>query len=160
MKRLLTLVVLALALVSTPVEARSKRIHVSAEVVETTPIGDPADPKIGDQRITRVVLRDKDEKEVGTGTGICTLVTQPGKDALVQCFITASFAKKGQIIFGGTAPLPVEGAVGHFGIVGGTDDFRKARGEATLTVISPTLQEAVFDIEIDSERRHGEFSER
>ena len=39
MTRLLTLVVLALALVSTQVEARSKRIHVTAKVVETTPIG-------------------------------------------------------------------------------------------------------------------------
>jgi hypothetical protein len=62
------------------------------------------------------------------------------------------------IIFGGVAPLPDIGAVGHFGILGGTDDFRKARGEVTLVVISPVLQEGTFDIEIDSERKHGEFS--
>jgi len=147
MTRLLTLVVLALVLVSTHVEARSRRIHVTAEIVETTLIGDPKEAKIGDQRITSVDLFDEHHTNVGTGTGSCTLVTQPGEDALVQCFITASFAKKGQIIFGGTAPLPVEGAVGHFGIFGGTDDFRKVRGEATLTVISPTLQDAVFEFE-------------
>jgi hypothetical protein len=37
--------------------------------------------------------------------------------------------------------------VATFGIVGGTDRFQKARGEATLTVISPDTQEAVFDLE-------------
>jgi hypothetical protein len=152
MIRLLTLGVLALAFVSTQGEARSKRIHVTAKVEETTLIGDPAEPKIGDQRITRVVLFDPDKhkKEVGTGTGICTLVKLPipsEEDALVQCYITATLDNKGQIIFGGTASLPIIGAVGHFGIFGGTDDFHKARGEATLTVISLDTQDAVFDLE-------------
>jgi hypothetical protein len=159
MTRLLILGVLALALLSTLAEARSKRIHVTAEVVETTVIGQPTAPQIGDQRITRVMLR-KHEKEVGTGTGICTLVTTPGPSALVQCFITAVFEKKGQIIFGGVAPLPEIDAVGHFGILGGTDAFRNARGEVTLVVLSPTLQDATFDIELDADRRHGEFSAR
>ena len=106
--------------------------------------GDPTDPKIGDQRITSVVLIDKHKNEVGTGTGICTLVSlpAPGEDGLVQCFITVSLAKKG-----------------HFGIFGGTDDFRIARGEVTLVVISEKLQDATFDIEIDSEQRHGKFAE-
>jgi hypothetical protein len=45
------------------------------------------------------------------------------------------------------AQFPEIGAVGRFGILGGTEEFRKARGEATLVVISPTLQEATFDIE-------------
>jgi hypothetical protein len=160
MTRFLTLVVFVLALLSTLAEARSQRIHVSAEVVETTVIGDPTEPKIGDQRITSVVLLDQHENEVGTGTGICTLVTAPGPNALVQCVITATFPKQGQIIFAGTAPLPTIGAVGIFGIVGGTDDFRTARGEATLVVISPDRQDATFDIELDSGRRHSEFKER
>jgi hypothetical protein len=151
MTRLMTLGVLALTLVSIQVEARSKRIHVTAKIEQTTFIGDPDEPKIGDQRIASVALfdPDKDEKPVGTGTGMCTFVSVPTSDeeGLVQCFITASFPKKGQIIFGGTAPLPNIGAVGHFGIFGGTDDFRKARGEATLTVLSPETQDAVFDIE-------------
>lgn len=163
MTRLLTLVVLALALASTQVEARSKRLHVTARIEQTTLIGDLGKPKIGDQRITSVVLidHDKDEKEVGTGTGICTLVSLPtsDEDGLVQCFITASFTKKGQIIFGGTAPLPNTGAVGHFGVFGGTDDFRTARGEVTLVVLSPDFQDATFDLEIDSKRRHDEFTE-
>jgi hypothetical protein len=161
MTRLLTLVVLGISLVSTLAEAKSKRIHVTAEVVKTTLLGDPDEPKIGDQIITSVMLFDKHDKEVGTGAGICTLVSlQPPLGTLVQCLITAVFDDKGQIIFGGIAPLPDIGAVGHFGILGGTDEFRKARGEATLVVISPVRQDATFDLELDSERRHGEFTAR
>ena len=75
MTRLLTLVVLGIALVSTLAEARSKRIHVTAKVVEATFTGAPDHPKIGDQRITIVDLYDKNETKVGTGVGVCTLVT-------------------------------------------------------------------------------------
>lgn len=64
MTRLLALVTLSLAMAFTSAitEARSKRIHVNAEVVGTTLIGDPAEPKIGDQRITSVRLLDKHDK--------------------------------------------------------------------------------------------------
>ena len=158
MTRLLTLVVLGLAVTSTLAEARLKRIHVTAEVVKTTLGGDPDKPKIGDQTITSVVLFDKHYTEVGNGAGVCTLVSvQPPLGTLVQCLITAVFDNKGQIMFGGITPLPDVGAVGHFGILGGTDDFRAARGEVTLVVISAVLQGGTFDIEIDSERGHGKF---
>src|SRR5262245_3568908 len=146
MTRLVTLLVLSIAFVATLAEASSTRIHVTAKFVETTLIGDPDNAKIGDQQITSVELFDQNEEKVGTGTGICTLVTAPGPDALVQCYITAVFAN-GQIIFGGTAPLPDIGAVGHFGILGGTGDFRLARGEATIVVRSPELEDATFDLE-------------
>jgi Allene oxide cyclase barrel like domain len=146
MTRLVTLMVLSIALIATLAEASSQRIHVTAKVVEATLIGDPDHAKIGDQRITSVELFDENEEHVGTGTGICTLVTTPGPDALVQCYITAVFAN-GQIIFGGIASLPDIGAVGHFGIFGGTGDFRLARGEATLVVLSSELEDATFDLE-------------
>jgi hypothetical protein len=157
MTRLLTLVVLGLTLVSTLAEATSKRIHVTAEVVQTTFTGDPAKPQIGDQIITSVVLRDKSGTEVGTGAGACMVVSVPPLDILTQCLITAVLTDKGQIIFGGVAPLPDIGAVGRFGILGGTDDFRKAQGEATLVVLSPELQDVTFDLDVGSARRmaHG-----
>ena len=149
MTRLVTLLVLGLALVAPLVEASSTRIHVTAKVVEATLIGDPDHAQIGDQRITSVELFDENEEHVGTGTGICTLVTPLGPDALVQCYITAVFAN-GQIIFGGIAPLPDIGAVGHFGIFGGTGAFRTARGDVTIVVTTPELmQDATFDLEID-----------
>jgi hypothetical protein len=159
MTRLLTLVVLGIAIVSTLAEAKSIRIHITAEVVETTLIGHPNEPKLGDQTITSVVLFDKHHTEVGTGGGGCTLISlQPPLGTLVQCLITAVFDNKGQIIFGGIASLPNIEAVGHFGILGGTDDFREARGEVTLVVISPVVQDGTYDIEVDSERRHGKFT--
>jgi hypothetical protein len=147
MTRLLTFVALALALVSTHVEAKSKRIHVNAEIVQQTFTGDDmAKPKLGDQLISSVKLRDKHNDEVGTGAGVCTIVRVPPLETQLQCLLTVEFAK-GQIIFGGVAPLPVPEVVATFAILGGTDAFRKARGEATLTVISPILQEAVFELE-------------
>jgi hypothetical protein len=146
MTRLLTLVVLGLAIAATLAEAQSKRIHVTAKVVQQTFTGDSDNPKIGDQLITSVELRDKHDMEVGTGAGACTIVSVPPLDTLLQCLLTAVFAK-GQLIFGGVAPLPEVGVVAHFGIFSGTGDFRKARGEATLVVITPELQDGTFDLE-------------
>jgi hypothetical protein len=134
MTRLLTLVVLGLVLVSTLAEAKSKRIYVTAEVVEQTFTGYPANLQIGDRLITSVELFDDNHTKVGTGVGVCTIVSPSEK--LQQCLLTAAFAE-GHIIFGGLAPLPETGAVAQFGILGGTEDFRKARGEALL-VITPT----------------------
>ena len=61
MARLLTLMVLALALVSTQAESRSKRIHVTAEIVEQTFTG-IANPAIGDRLITSAKLFDKHDE--------------------------------------------------------------------------------------------------
>jgi hypothetical protein len=95
------------------------------------------------------VLLDKSGTSVGTGAGVCKRVSLPPLATRVQCLITAVFAE-GQLIFGGVAPLPEVGAVAHFGILGGTDDFRKACGDVTIVVTTPELmQEATFDLEID-----------
>ena len=146
MKPVLTLMIVALALTSTVAEAQAKRIHVTAQVVQQTFTGDLAHPQLGDQLITSVVLLDKHDRQVGTGAGFCTVVSVPPLATRVQCLLGAVFAG-GQITFGGVAPLPEVGAEARFGIFGGTGDFRKARGEATLVVISPVLQEATFDLQ-------------
>ena len=146
MPHFVTVVVLSLALAATLAEAKAQHIHVTAQVVQQTFTGDFANPQLGDQLFTSVVLLNEETEEVGTGTGACSIVSVPPLATRLQCLLTATFAS-GQIIFGGVAPLPQAGAVAHFGIVGGTDDFRKARGEAILTVLSPTLQDAVFDLD-------------
>src|SRR5262245_34702300 len=144
---LLTLMVLAVALTSTLAEARAKRIRVTAEVVQATFTGNAADPQLGDRSITSVDLFDKHQTKVGTGTGLCTVVTLPPLDTRVQCLLSAEFAE-GQIIFGGLAPLPEVGVVVQFGILGGTEKFRKARGDVTIAVLTPELkQEATFELE-------------
>ena len=157
MAHLLTLVVLGIALVSTLAEAISIRLHVTGEIVKVTVIGDPEHPKIGDRTITTVLLFDKHHMQVGTGAGVCTIFSVPPQDTLLQCLLTAVFDDKGQIMFGGVVPPPTIGAVGRFGILGGTEEFRTARGEVTLVVLDDDTQDATFDIEIDSERRHGKF---
>src|ERR671914_1203328 len=104
--RLLTLVVLgmAVAVASPRVEAKSKRIPVTAEVAQTTFLGGPASPQLGDRRITNVDLFDENHTRVGTGGASCTIVSIPPLDTLEECLLTAVFAE-GQIMFGGMAPL-------------------------------------------------------
>ena len=54
MIRILTFVVLALALVSTQAEARSKRIHINAEIVQQIFTAEEmTKPKLGDQLINQ-----------------------------------------------------------------------------------------------------------
>ena len=61
------------------------------------------------------------------------LFSIPPLDTLQECLLAVVFAK-GQIILGGVASLAVVGASAKFGILGGTDNFRKARGEGVLVV--------------------------
>src|SRR5215510_11286397 len=142
MTRLLTLVVLGIALVVTLAEAQSTSIHVIAKIVESTFIGNPHNPKIGDRIINRVVMFDDQNNEVGTGVGICTFFSVPPQDTLLQCLITSVFDNRGQIMFGGIVPPPNVGAEGHFGMLGGTGEFRTARGEVTIVVLTPDTQDA------------------
>ena len=151
MTRLLTLVALGLAIAfaPTPGEAASKRIHVIAKVVQQTFTGNLASPKLGDRIIQYAELFDDSEK-VGAGAGVCTIVSiqESPRDTPVQCLLSAvGVFDEGQIIFGGLAPFPEAGVVGYFGILGGTDAFRKARGDATLVVLSNGDVDAIFDLE-------------
>jgi hypothetical protein len=145
----LTLVVLGLAIAFAPIpgEAASKRIHVIAKVVQQTFTGDLRNPKLGDRIINNVEFEDSGTK-VGVGAGVCTIVAtkEASPDTLVQCLLSAVF-DQGQIILGGEAPFPEPGVVGHFGILGGTNAFQKARGEATLGVLSNGDIDNILDLE-------------
>ena len=152
MTRLLTVVALGLAMAFAPTlgEAASKRIHVIAKVAQQTFTGDLARPKLGDRIIQNVELFDDSGTKVGAGGAVCTIVSiqESPPDTPVQCLLSAvAVFDKGQIIFGGLAPFPEVGAVGHFGILGGTDAFRKARGDATLVVLSNGDVDGIFDLE-------------
>ena len=150
MARLLTLMALALAMAFAPTlgEAASQRIHVIAKVAQQRFTGDLASPKLGDRIISNVELFDDSDTKVGAGAGVCTIVSiqESLSDSLVECLSVAVF-DQGQIIFGGLAAFPEAGAVGHFGILGGTDAFRKVRGEATLTVLSSGDVDTILDLE-------------
>jgi hypothetical protein len=133
MTRLLIRVVRGMVVVSTVCEAKSKRIHVTARVAQQTFTGDLASPRLGDRLINSVELFDERGTKVGTGGAACTIVSEPPRDTREQCLLTAVLAE-GQIMFGGLAPLPEVGATAQFGILGGTEDFRNARGDAILVV--------------------------
>ena len=60
---------------------------------------------------------------------------------------TSATFDQGQIILGGEAPFPEPNVEGHFGILGGTGAFRKARGEAILVVLSDGDIDTTFDLE-------------
>jgi hypothetical protein len=147
-QRLFTLVVLSIAfsVVSTLCEAKSKRIQVTAQVTQQKFIGDPASPQLGDRIITNVDLFDDSGTRVGTGGASCTFFSVPPRDTLQECLLTVVFTE-GQIIFGGVAPLPEVGASARFGILGGTDDFRKARGEVIIVVTAPGIFDSTFDLD-------------
>src|SRR5512132_273091 len=149
MTRLLALMTLALAIASAPApgEAASQRIHVTAKVVQQTFTGNLASPKLGDRIISNVELFDDSDTKVGSGAGVCTIVSiqKTLPDSLVQCLSVVAF-DRGQIIFGGLAAFPEAGAVGHFGILGGTDAFRKARGAATIVVLSNGQFDTILDL--------------
>ena len=69
MPHCVTVVVLSLALAATLAEAKAQHIHVTAQVVQQTFTGEFANPQLGDQLITSVVLLNEEAEEVGTGTG-------------------------------------------------------------------------------------------
>ena len=54
MARLLTLVVLALALTSTLAEAKSTHLQATAKIVQQSFTGDLDAPKLGDQLISKI----------------------------------------------------------------------------------------------------------
>jgi hypothetical protein len=147
MTRFLTLVVVGIAMASTLAVAESQRIHVTAEVVQQAFSNAPSNPpQLGDWRVNNVKLFNKKGDRVGTGTSHCTIVSIPPRNILEQCLLTALF-EDGQIVFGGVAPAAVPGARARFGIVGGTDDFRKARGEVLIVLNLDGTIDVFFDIE-------------
>jgi hypothetical protein len=119
---------------------------VTAQVVQQRFIGDPASLELGDRRTTNVDLVDESGTRVGTGGASCTIVSAPPLDTIEECLLTAVLAE-GQIMFGGVVPLAEVGASAQFGIVGGTGDFRNARGEAMAVVTAPETIEVTFDLD-------------
>jgi type IV secretory pathway VirB2 component (pilin) len=153
-QRLLTLVVLVLAFsaVSTLCEAKSKRLHVTAQIAQLTFTGDPDSPQLGDRSIGNADLVDESGTSVGTAVSSCTIISVPPQDTRDECLLTAVFAE-GQIMYGGVAPtaaivrVVVVGTSVQWGILGGTGDFRRARGDVTAIVTAPGIFDITYDLD-------------
>jgi hypothetical protein len=122
--RLLTLVMLGIAVTSTLCEANTTRIHMTAEVVPQTFSGDPTSLQLGDRRLTNVDLFDESRTNVGTGAGCCPMVNILRLDTREACLLTTEFPA-GQIMSGGVAPLAEIGAVARFGMLAVPTTFVK-----------------------------------
>jgi hypothetical protein len=106
--RLLTLVVLGIAVASTLCEANTTRIHVTDEVVQQTFSGDPTSLQLGDRRLNTVDLFDESRTNVGTGAGCCPMVSIPRLDTREARLLTAEFPE-GQIMGRGWPRWPRSG---------------------------------------------------
>src|SRR3989442_187666 len=96
-------------------------------VASTRGLRPPTPDRQGHGSVSNFVLFDESGTSVVTGMASCTIVSAPPLETLEECLPSAVFAD-GQIIFGGVAPLAEVGASAQFGILGGTGDFRTARG--------------------------------
>ena len=112
MKRLLALVALGLAIAfPIPSEAASKRIHVTAKVLEQKFTGDLGNPKLGDRLINSGDVFDDSGTKVGVGAGVCTIVRTNGSSPdTLECLLSTAL-DQGQIILAGEAPFPEPGVV-------------------------------------------------
>ena len=128
-----------------PALRRHTRIQLSAENDQGIFLGDRTHPQLGDRSIRNADLFTHDGTLVGTAESVCTVVSVPPRDLHQWCLITMSL-DTGQIIFGGQTPAWAPGVSVTFAILGGTDTFRKARGEAIVSV-TPTTFETTIDLD-------------
>ena len=92
MPHCVTVVVLSLALAATLAEAKAQHIHVTAQVVQQTFTGEFANPQLGDQLITSVVLLNEEAEEVGRSRvepSRTSLIAALGVEEL-DCFLEQS----------------------------------------------------------------------
>ena len=104
--------------------SRTIKFDVAFHDVEVD-LGEPG-PSVGDERIFADSLLDANGREVGHDAGVCTFTSLTPPEA--ACHITF-LLPKGQIATQFlNAPPPRKVAA----IVGGTDTYRRARGEAVI----------------------------
>lgn len=114
-----------------------KVIHHTAVVAQQLFTGDPNNPQLGDRFVVNVDLFDDSKAKVGHSGSFCTVVGVPPRDTEVQCLADIVLAE-GKITFGGLAPFPPTSTPAQFSVLGGTGDFRKARGTFVVFAVNPS----------------------
>jgi hypothetical protein len=113
-----------------------KVVHLRLTVKQQAFTGNLSDPKLGDQFLINGDVFDDSGTEVGRAVTSCTVASVPPRATEVAC-LGDTVLRKGKITIGGVAPFPPPGTPVRFSIVGGTGDFRTARGEFVVTNPSP-----------------------
>jgi hypothetical protein len=105
------------------------------------------DPALGDQFFfTDFLLEEPGDKVVGLHSGFCTLlrINQRNAPDLYQCQATLTLPQ-GQITARGAFNIPAAPAVGELSgraaITGGTDAYATARGQISVTTLTPQAAE-------------------
>jgi hypothetical protein len=146
----LTSVALALGTVGLPGAAaktndRGKVIHLTAVIAQQVFTGDPSSPQLGNQFILNGDLFDDSNVNVGHVATSCTVVSVPPRATEVTCLGDTVLAE-GKITVGGVAPFPPSATPVQFSILGGTDEFRKARGDFVVFAVSPNRLDGTFHL--------------
>jgi hypothetical protein len=122
-----------------------KIIHLTAVIAQQTFVGDLNNPKLGDQFILNGDLFDDSNAKVGHAVSSCTVVSVPPRATEVACLSDTVLAQ-GKITLGGAAPFPPPATPVRFSILGGTDDFRKARGDFVVFPVPPNKLDGTFHL--------------
>lgn len=122
-----------------------KVIHLTALIAQQIFIGDPNNPQLGDRFIINGDVFDDSNAKVGhTGTS-CTVVSVPPRATEVTCLGDIVLAQ-GKITIGGLAPFPPTTTPVRFSVLGGTDDFRKARGDFVVFAVPPNKSDGTLHL--------------
>lgn len=73
------------------------------------------------------------------------MVSVPPRVTEVTC-LSDSVLAEGKITVGGVAPFPPTATPVQFSVLGGTDEFRKARGDFVVFAVSPNRLIGTFHL--------------
>ena len=146
----LTSLALALGTVGPPGAAAmtndgGKVMHLTAVIAQQIFIGDPNNPQLGNQFILNGDLFDDSNAKVGHVATSCTVVSVPPRATEVMC-VSDSVLAQGKITVGGVAPFPPSATPVRFSVLGGTEEFRRARGEFVVFAVSPNRLDGTFHL--------------
>jgi len=90
-------------------------------------------------------LFDDSNAKVGHVASSCTVVSVPPRATEVACLSDTVLAQ-GKITVGGVAPFPPTATPVRFSVLGGTDEFRKARGDFVVFAVPPNRLDGTFHL--------------
>jgi hypothetical protein len=122
-----------------------KVIHLTAVIGQQVLTGDPNNPLLGNQFILNGDLFDDSNAKVGHFVSSCTMVSVPPRATEVACLGDTVLAQ-GKITVGGVAPFPPTATPVQFSVLGGTGEFRKARGEFVVFAVPPDKMDGTFHL--------------
>ena len=128
---------------ATAAKSRPVTIHVIQKTTSFRPL--PNDGFI----VTGNLFDKKSGKQVGTSVFYClqTSIPPAGSQTLGECPGTATFTGKGTVSILGSFPVPPKpGQSWTVAVTGGTNRYRKVRGELKVIQISPTEAEGIWTL--------------